>query len=717
MVAFSEIPDRIKRLEELAYNLWWSWHPEARALFEILDHPLWKKTHHNPVKILRDVSSERLKAVSGDPGFLRRYDGVIKSYDQHIGEKETWYRRRFPDLTDQPIAYFSAEFGLHNSLPIYSGGLGLLAGDHCKEAGEIGLPLIGIGFLYPQGYFHQRIEADGWQEAVYRPLDVDQVGIKPVLSPESGRLLVEVPVGQRTVTITVWQVQVGRVCLYLMDTDVEENAPWDRELSARLYGGNQELRIRQEIVLGIGGVRLLRALDIQPTVWHANEGHSAFLMLERIREGVASGKSFEAAAEGVRRTTIFTTHTPVPAGHDAFPPHLIEKYFSSYRKGLGLDQEKFWALGRHQEDWGEAFNMSVLAFHLSDRHNAVSRMHGEVTRQMWQSLWPEMEKEALPITSITNGIHVPTWVAPELNLLFRRYITPDWVNQHDDSFIWQRVFDIPDHLLWETHQQLKRKLFAIIRERARISWAQDRSDPVQILAAGTLLNPEALTIGFARRFTAYKRATLIFQDLGRLKRLLGDLWRPVQLIFAGKAHPADEVGKHHLQQIYRLAKDSGMEGHIAFVENYDMHVAHFLVQGVDLWLNTPRAPHEASGTSGMKAGLNGVPQLGILDGWWCEGYNGSNGWTFGTPADRSQEMASDEAQDLADAEGLYRVLEKEVVPLYYTRDTDGIPRGWIQTMKESIRTTTPTFSARRMVKEYAEGLYAPAAIKERPLKT
>jgi len=709
MSNFTQVPARINRLEELAYNLWWSWHPEARALFEALDRPLWKVTQHNPVKVLRELQLERLKEAAEDPTFLRRYDSVLKLYDTDHGPRPTWFGQRFPDLADQPIAYFSAEFGLHNSLPIYSGGLGLLAGDHCKEAGDVGLPLVGVGFLYPQGYFHQHIQADGWQEATYRPLDLQSVGIQPAVFPSAGSVLVEVPVGSRTVHIAVWQVQVGRVRLYLMDTDVPENAPWDRELSARLYGGDQELRIRQEIVLGIGGVRVLRALGIHPQVWHGNEGHTAFFMLERIRELVAAGQSFEEAAEEVRKTSIFTTHTPVPAGHDAFPSSLIEKYFSSYWPTLGLDQARFWELGRHQEGWGEAFNMTVLALHLSQGHNAVSQLHGRVTRKMWHSLWPEVKEEQVSIISITNGIHVPTWVSPEINALFKRYISPDWVHHHDDPVFWQRVMDIPDDLFWETRQQLKRKLLGFIRERARASWIQDRADPVQLLAAGTLLDPGALTIGFARRFTQYKRATLIFQDLERLKRILGDRWRPVQLIFAGKAHPADEVGKRYIQHIYSLAKDSGMAGHIAFVENYDMHVAHFFIQGVDVWLNTPRAPLEASGTSGMKAALNGVPQLSILDGWWPEGYNGSNGWAFGVPPRPSHEMASPENQDAADAETLYRILEHEVIPLYYHRDADGVPRGWIQTVKETVRSIVPVFCARRMVKEYADQLYAPAA--------
>ncbi|HEY5599613.1 MAG TPA: alpha-glucan family phosphorylase, partial [Candidatus Manganitrophaceae bacterium] len=477
MRTFSQIPKRIERLEELAYNLWWSWHPEARALFEALDRPLWRRTQHNPVRVLREIALERLKEVAEDPTFLRRYDGIFNAYDNDHGPRSTWFGDRFPEFAGHSIAYFSAEFGFHNSLPIYSGGLGLLAGDHCKEAGDVGLPLVGVGFLYPQGYFHQRIQADGWQEAVYRPLELNAVPIRPAIFP-SGQTLVEVPVGPRPVHIAVWQVQVGRIRLYLMDTDVRENAPWDRELSARLYGGDQELRIRQEIVLGIGGVRVLRALGIHPTVWHANEGHTAFLLVERAREEVASGLSFKEAAERVGKSSIFTTHTPVPAGHDAFPPSLIEKYFSSYWPALGLDQAQFWNLGRHMEPWGEAFNMTALALHLSEGHNAVSQLHGQVTRKMWRSLWPEKGPEGSPIISITNGIHVPTWVSPEINKLFKRYLSPDWIHFHDDPVMWQRVTDIPDDLLWETRQQLKRKLFGFIRERARSSWTEDRADPI-----------------------------------------------------------------------------------------------------------------------------------------------------------------------------------------------------------------------------------------------
>lgn len=700
------LPQRIGRLKELAYNLWWSWHPGARKLFEAVDRPLWKSTHHNPVAMLKDLSPRRFKELSEDPSFLRIYDGVFKKFDHGMGTKETWLTETHPDLAEKTIAYFSAEFGLHNSLPIYSGGLGLLAGEHCKEAGELGLPLIGIGFLYQQGYFQQKIESNGWQDASYHPLDISRVAIEPATFSETEEDLISVPVGSRTVYAAVWQVRLGRVQLYLMDTDVEENAPWDRELSARLYAGDEELRIRQEIVLGIGGVRLLRALGKAPSVWHCNEGHTAFQMLERIREHVAAGQTFDEAAEAVRKTTIFTTHTPVPAGHDAFSASLIEKYFLNYWPMLGIDQSRFWSLGHNQESWGESFNMTVLALNLSKGRNGVSRLHGQVSRQMWKHIWPDKKEDEVPIISITNGIHVPTWIAPEIKILYRKYIAPDWVDRQDDPLLWQLVKDIPDKDLWEVRQKLKRKLLGFIRDRARKAWVENRADASQLLASGTLLDPEILTIGYARRFAGYKRATLIFHDLERLKSILKNRRRPVQIIFAGKSHPADDIGKRLLQEIYNLARDPAIAGHIAFVENYDMHVAHFLVQGVDVWLNCPRPPLEASGTSGMKAALNGVPQLSVLDGWWPEAYNGLNGWAFG--GDSAESNDAGDANDANDANDLYRVLEQEVAPLYYRHDTDGVPRGWIEVVKETIRSIAPQFSMRRVVKEYTERLYAPA---------
>lgn len=699
------IPERIKRLEYLAYNLWWSWHPEARALFEALDRPLWRLTQHNPVKVLRETTPDRLKEASEDPTFLRMYDRVMMDLEGDLGPPHGAFAERYPNAL---VAYFSAEFGLHNSLPIYSGGLGLLAGDHCKEASDLGIPLVGIGFLYPQGYFHQRVLVDGWQEAVYRPLDLASVPLRPARLSGGQPCIVEVELETRSVYITVWELAVGRSKLYLLDTNVEQNEPWDRELSARLYGGDQELRIRQEIVLGIGGVRVLRALSIEPTVWHANEGHTSFMMLERVREMVEKGLTFEEGIEKVRETTVFTTHTPVPAGHDAFPFNIVERYFSKFwtkvGSQLGIRKERFMELGRNQEPWGEAFNMTVLALRLAGRSNAVSQIHGRVSRQMWHFLWPGVKEEEVPIAAITNGIHAPTWVAPEMNRFYQKVLGPDWVEENDSPALWQKILEAPDEELWAIHLQLKRKLLSFLREKARAIWTDDRAEPVQVLASGTLLDPDALTIGFARRFTGYKRATLIFRDLERLKRILRNRWRPVQILFAGKAHPADELGKRFIHQIYSLAKDPALAGHVAFLQNYDMHVSHFFVQGVDVWLNNPRPPMEASGTSGQKAALNGVPHLSILDGWWREGYNGANGWAFGG----GENASSMEVQDDADADTLYRILEKEVVPLYYRRDRDGIPRGWLQVVKETIRTNAPAFCARRMLKEYAEQLYGPA---------
>lgn len=701
----SHVPERLQRLRELAYNLWWSWRPEARELFRMLDYSLWNRVHHNPVKLLREIAPEKLATAAKDPAFRRHYDAVMKALDAAMKAQETWYAAHYPELVDRPMAYFSFEFGIHNSLPVYAGGLGILAGDHCKEASDLGLPLVGVGFMYPQGYFHQHISPDGWQESIYEQLDYRQVPVQGTRTPHGDACLIDVPLNGRDIRVAVWQVQVGRVPLYLMDTNVEGNEPWERELSARLYGGDQELRIQQEMVLGIGGVRVLRALGIEPAVWHINEGHGAFVMLERIREFVQQGLSFSDAAEVVQATTIFTTHTPVPAGHDAFPFELVEAHFSHYWGSLGLERDEFLRLGAHEEPWGSAFNMTVLALRLAGFRNGVSQPHREITRQMWHSLWPGVDENQAPITSVTNGVHLPTWIAPEMDHLYDKYLGPHWVERQDDPALWQLVLEIPDHELWAVHQQLKRKLMSFIRERARWQWIRGEVRPEQVLAAGTLLDPEALTVGFARRFATYKRADLIFHDLPRLKRILQDPWRPVQIIFAGKAHPADEPGQRLIQQVYALAKDHGLGGRITFVEDYDMHVARYFVQGVDVWLNTPRRPREASGTSGQKAALNGIPHLSVLDGWWHEGYNGANGWAIGEDHDYDDPNT----QDQAEAETLYRLLEEEVVPLYYDRDRDDVPRGWMQVVKEAICSCAPTFSARRMVKEYTKQMYVPAA--------
>jgi starch phosphorylase len=562
-----------------------------------------------------------------------------------------------------------------------------------------------VGFMYPQGYFHQRLSVDGRQEAVYEYLARAEAPLLPALTPDGQRTLVAVPVGDRDISVTVWHVRVGRASLYLMDTDVEENAPWDRELSARLYGGDQETRILQEIVLGVGGVRVLRALGITPKVWHLNEGHAAFVTIERLRELVVAGLSFADATAEVQRTTAFTTHTPVPAGHDAFPFHLIEKYLHPYWKQLGIDRERFLAFGAHRESWGEVFHMTVLALQMAGYRNGVSKTHGEVSRRMWKHLWPERTLDQVPISAITNGVHTPTWLDPELHRLYDRYLGPDWQKHHDNPAIWLKIHDIPDEELWWTRLRLKYQLMHFIRERARRLWREERRDPVQVLASGALLDPEALTIGFARRFATYKRATLLLQNLVRLQTLLQDRWKPVQVIFAGKAHPADEPGKHLIHQVYTLAKEYGLGGQIVFVEDYDIRVAKFLVRGVDVWLNNPIPPLEASGTSGQKAALNGVPNLSISDGWWWEGYNGGNGWTIG-PTNPFVEI---ENRDVHDTDLLYTLLETEIVPLFYQRDSDGVPRGWMRVVKAAISSLAPLFSARRMVKEYIERFYVPAA--------
>ncbi|MFQ5400767.1 MAG: alpha-glucan family phosphorylase, partial [Anaerolineae bacterium] len=696
-----KLPSKIRRLSELAYNLWWSWTPEARGLFRRLDYPLWRQTRHNPVLMLQQITADKLERAAQDAAFLRKYNKVMMMFDEHMRNGHSWFHQTYPDLVGKTIAYFSFEFGLHSSLPIYSGGLGILSGDHAKSASDLGLPLVGIGFMYPQGYFRQRIPSHGWQEAVYQQLDHGQAPIQPVLGQDNHEIRVCVHLAGRPVHARVWHVQVGRVPLYLMDTDVDENDPWDRELSARLYSGDSETRIRQELMLGVGGVRMLRAIGIEPAAWHMNEGHSAFLVLECIREKVAGGMTFEEALASVRAHSIFTTHTPVPAGHDTFSFQMVENYFQGFWDELGISREQFLSLGGHEESWGRAFNMTVLALRSSGKLNGVSKLHAQVSRQMWQGVWPSRPVNEVPIISITNGVHIPTWVSGEMHHLFDKHLGPDWRERRDDPTIWERIADVSDQELWETHLALKRKLVGFLQERVRRRWVEGRNDPTQVLTGGTLLDPEALTIGFARRFATYKRATLIFRDLDRLRGLLLDTHRPVQLIFAGKAHPADDPGKGLIQHIYNLAKHNQLGGRVAFVEDYDMHIARYLTQGVDVWLNTPRRPREASGTSGMKASLNGVPNLSILDGWWAEGYNGANGWAIDGDPDREDENA----QDDHDANSLYQILEDEVVPLFYDRDRDNVPRGWVEVMREAIRSSAPWFSMHRMVKEYTQKMY------------
>ncbi|HEY63119.1 MAG TPA: glycosyltransferase family 1 protein [Caldilineae bacterium] len=708
---FPAVPERIGRLNELAYNLWWIWHPKAQALYRLLDPELWEQVDHNPVKLLREVMQDRLNWAAADPDYLALYDKVMGDLDAYMHPSSTWFSQQHPDSQDELIAYFSAEFGLHEALPIYSGGLGVLSGDHCKTASDLGIPLVGVGFLYPQGYFRQLIDASGWQQARYEKINFSEVPARPALDANGQQIMISVELPGRTIYARVWHFQVGRVSLYLLDTDVAQNAPADRELFARLYAGDKEMRISQEVMLGIGGVRALRALGLHPTVWHMNEGHSAFLVLERVRELIAQGVPFAAACEAVKASTVFTTHTPVPAGHDAFGFDLMDRYFGHFWPQLGIDRETFLNLGRYDYPWGPQFSMTVLALRMSGRRNGVSQLHGAVSRRMWQSLWPGTPVEEVPIGAITNGIHVESWLAPEMAALYDRYLPPDWRDRLEDPETWKAILEIPDEELWMTHVRLKHEMIDFIRDRVRRQRLRHGSSMSQVAAAAELLDPNALTIGFARRFATYKRATLIFWDLDRLRGLLNNPNRPVQIIFAGKAHPADDPGKKLIQQIHQLSQQADFLGRIIFVEDYDLNIARHLVQGVDLWLNTPRRPNEASGTSGQKAAINGLLNCSTLDGWWPEGYNGANGWAFG----ETRELSDPQAQDEADALALYAVLEHEVIPLFYERDEAGVPRGWVRRMKEAIRSVTPRFNTRRMLREYLQEMYLPTAAHEHAL--
>jgi starch phosphorylase len=692
-----DMPERIADLGELAYNFWWSWHPAARMLFKLLNRPEWKLSTHNPVKMLGNLDKATLEGAVSDPTFLDQYDRVMAHFRADLEQKSEWFTEQFPLFTDRPIILFSPEYGLHHSLPFYAGGLGFLAGDLIKECSDLGIPVTGVGFMYPEGYLKQRITPDGWQTDQDEPLERENAPIARVLDDHGNRLLVKVPMIAPPIFVEVWRVQIGKVRLFLIDTDIDANDPWNRGISSHLYIGSPEQRLRQEIVLGIGGTEVLKTLGITCSILHLNEGHTAFAILERIRERVESGMSFQDAFEQVRATTVFTTHTPVPAGHEVFPFSLMEKYFNAYWPSLGLDREAFLQLGVDPQNPSAGFNMTAFALKASGYHNGVSERHGTVARRMWHPLWPDLPEDKVPIDHITNGIHLPTWIEPKMELLFDKYLGATWLAEHDTAAIWQRIDDIPDEELWSTHYWLKTKLILKIMERARQRWTEETPDPRVILAFGVLLDPNVLTLGFARRFATYKRATLILRDRERLKRLVNDRWRPVQIIFAGKAHPADDQGKQLIQQVFSAAKDPSFGGRIAFVEDYDEQFAQYLVHGVDVWLNNPLPPNEACGTSGMKAALNGVPNLSISDGWWLEGFNGRNGWAFGD--------AGTGQRDVNDATALYQILEEEVIPLFYKVDDDGVPHRWVQLMKESIKSTAPIFNTRRMMKEYTLKFY------------
>ena len=683
------VPRRLERLPELAYNLLWTWQVETRELFRHLDPELWEATQHNPVRLLRETPN--LGAAAEDAGFVEAYHRSLRDLDGYLGRRDTWMARAYPDFPG-PVAYFSAEFGVHESLPVYSGGLGILAGDHLKSASDLGVPLVGVGILYAQGYFRQRIDAEGLQQEAYENLEPKSRPVVPALDADGREVLVSVELPGREVFLKVWKAEVGRVSVLFLDADIPENTPGDRALTARLYGGDLRTRIVQELFLGVGGVRALRGVGIYPAAYHMNEGHAAFSVLERMRELVATGSSFEDAREEVTRHTIFTTHTPVPAGHDAFPRDLFREFTAGWPAALGTDEEGLWSLGHHDEDWGPAFNMTVLAMNLSAARNAVSKLHREVSLEMWGYLFPGEEE---PITYITNGVHTWSWLAPQMGALLDRHGGGKaWREEIERPASWSFVDEIPQGELWETHRATKREMAEFVNHRLR---GKAGSGP---------LDPDALTIGFARRFATYKRATLLLTDPERLRRIAKDPDRPVRFLFAGKAHPADEPAKEFIRALYRASAED-FAGHLVILEDYDMDVARRLVQGVDLWLNNPRRPLEASGTSGQKASLNGAPNFSALDGWWPEAYNGRNGWIIG----HEREYASLEEQDTEDAESLYTTLESSIVPLYYDRSASGVPEGWVAMMKEAIKTVAPTFSTQRMVQDYVRELYLPHATR------
>jgi len=701
------IPDRLQPLFRIATNLWWCWDPEAIDLFRHLDRMLWERCYANPIRMLELVSQERLAELAVDEGYLAMLDRAGARLSNYL-ERPTWFGQAYGN-SRLLVAYFCAEFGIVEGIRLYSGGLGILAGDHLKSASDLGVPLVAVGLLYRRGYFRQYLNADGWQQEQYPEADFHALPLTLERRPDGSPVSVQVQFPGRAVQVQVWRAQVGRVPLYLLDTDVEGNRAEDRAVTSTLYGGDKDMRIRQEIVLGVGGLRALKALGIEPTVCHMNEGHAAFLAAERIRQVMErSGARFADAKTLVAASNVFTTHTPVPAGIDVFPPDLIDRYFAPCYTQLGLSRDQFMAPGRQNPaDPNEPLSMAVLAIRLSGATNGVSALHARVSQRMWSGLWPDVPVDDLPITSITNGVHVRGWLSQDMAGLFDAYLGPRWVSHPADQSVWERLEQIPDAELWRTHERRRERLAGFARRRLRTQLEQRGAPPAERAQAEEVLDPKALTIGFARRFATYKRATLLFTDPGRLSRILSDRDRPVQIIFAGKAHPADNDGKDFIRQVVHFARQPEFRQRIVFLEDYDIKVGRYLYQGVDVWLNTPRRPLEASGTSGMKATANGAINISILDGWWDEAYDGTNGWAIG----RGEEYQDTAYQDQIESQALYQILESEVVPMFYARGRDGLPREWIRRMKHAMQTICPVFSAYRMVREYTERLYIPAGLQ------
>ena len=703
----TSIPERLSGLTSLSMNLWWSWNNEAVDLFREIDLALWEKLNHNPVRFLQEVSMKKLEEKLSDSKFLENYDSVMDKFNNYMTTEDTWFNKNYPDYKNQNIIYFSAEYGLHEVLPVYSGGLGVLSGDHCKSASDLGIPFIAIGLFYRQGYFEQHINRDGWQETRFTNLNYSQLPVTPVFDSEGKPLTINVEILGRTVYARIWRIDIGRVKLFLMDTDVPENNEYDRTITERLYGGDRETRIQQEIVLGIGGIRTLDALGIKGTVFHMNEGHSAFMSLELARKLITEKNlPFNEAKEVVISSAVFTTHTPVPAGNDVFSLEMMDRYFGNYWGQLGLKREEFLSLGMKPDD-PYNFNMTVLALNMSGRKNGVSKLHGAVSRKMYKSMYPEIPEEEVPITHITNGIHTMTWLATSFKYLFDKHLPADWRSRLYDPSVWENIDNIPDEEIWKTHMVLKAKMVRFICDKLKAQYLHNGETLLEVAELDSQLSTDALTIGFARRFATYKRANLIFRDLARIEKILNNKGMPVQIIFAGKAHPADRPGHEVIKNIHDIARREGFKGKVFLIENYNMTVARHLIQGVDVWMNNPRRPLEASGTSGQKACINGVLNFSIFDGWWCEGYNGSNGWVIGDDT----HYDNDHQQDDADSKSLYEILERDIIPLFYQRNENGIPVGWVKRMKESIKSLAPAYGAHRMVKDYTEKFYLPATIR------
>ncbi|HOJ10244.1 MAG TPA: alpha-glucan family phosphorylase [Clostridiales bacterium] len=698
------LPEKLARLKDIAYNLWWSWNVEALDLFIDIDAELWESVRHNPVRFLHEVSCSKLDAAQNNENYMDKYNYIIEKFDSYINDKNTWFNKNYPELNNHGVAYFSAEYGLNEILPVYSGGLGVLSGDHCKSASDLGIPFTAIGLFYKQGYFSQRINREGWQETAFTDLNITRLPLNPVLNSTGQHVMISVELPGRVVYAKIWEVKVGRISLYLMDSNVEQNNETDRWLTSRLYGGDQETRIQQEILLGIGGIRVLEALEISPSAYHMNEGHSAFLGLEIMRKLIQEkGLSFKVAKEVAASCIVFTTHTPVPAGNDVFPLHMMDRYFSNFWNKLGISRHELLDLGLKVND-SQNFNMTVLALTLAGRKNGVSELHGAVTRNIFSNLWPGIPEDEIPVSHVTNGIHTLTWLAGELNDLYGKYLKVGWQENISRKETWQDIDKIPDELLWSTHVKLKKELIEFLRVKIKNRRISNGESSDSIREAGNLLDPNILTIGFARRFATYKRANLVFRDIERIKRIINNPDMPVQIIFAGKAHPADRPAHEVIKNINDIAGQEGFKGKIILIEDYNMEVARKLVHGVDLWLNNPRRPLEASGTSGQKACINGVINFSVLDGWWCEGFNGSNGWIIGDDTFYDNEYY----QDNADSVSIYGTLEKVIAPLFYSKDNNGVPAGWVRVMKESIKSLIYRFSTDRMLEDYTNTMYAPS---------